>query len=78
MNVLATSIGEKSTERIFGWGKFDFDRNDEPYSGIASVYGQICRKIKDIQAEEKNEGDDLKSRIGSAIFNELKSEVVVF
>jgi histidine kinase len=60
---------------IFVHGKFHFNNRDEPYSGIADAFGEICRTIMIAQGSGEEKEGDLMSDIGNAILSELGSEV---
>eukprot|EP00980_Cylindrotheca_fusiformis_P025746 scaffold14558_cov137-Cylindrotheca_fusiformis.AAC.11 len=68
---------EKETNRetggIYVEGKFDFKASNEPYSGIASAFGQVCKRILDRQNQSNKGatvGDDSTS-FGSRLSDTL-------
>eukprot|EP00980_Cylindrotheca_fusiformis_P027443 scaffold20461_cov117-Cylindrotheca_fusiformis.AAC.6 len=50
---------------IYVEGKFDSNANDEPYLGVASAFGQMCRRILDRQDKSRKNGHP--SRFGSPL-----------
>eukprot|EP00980_Cylindrotheca_fusiformis_P027453 scaffold20461_cov117-Cylindrotheca_fusiformis.AAC.16 len=61
---LAKQIGDRN-DGIYVEGKFDFNASNEPYSGITSAFGQICKKIlnnkQDQTSNDVTKGDRLMS-----------------
>ncbi|CAJ1943341.1 unnamed protein product [Cylindrotheca closterium] len=49
---------------MFVVGKFDFQSCDEPYSGIAAAFNEICRSMKNHSIEKKKRSSSLKEEAG--------------
>lgn len=62
---------------LFVKGKFDLNDSDEPYSGIASAFGQICvaLRVKQVQEEGEEEKREFSNTIGRELSSELGSDV---
>jgi predicted ATPase len=73
-NTLVEST-DRITSAICGRGKFDLNNRDEPYSGIASAFGEIFRMIATRQGSGEEKADDSAKDIGHTISSELGSEV---
>ena len=71
--------GNMNKNSIFVSGKFDFTNRDEPYSGIAEAFGEMCRTImilqKDEQQEENKGEGGVATEIGRRILSELGNEI---
>eukprot|EP00980_Cylindrotheca_fusiformis_P027450 scaffold20461_cov117-Cylindrotheca_fusiformis.AAC.13 len=58
---LKNEIVGRTAEGIYVEGKFDSNASDEPYSGISSAFGQICKRILERQDQSRKNaypGDD--------------------
>eukprot|EP00980_Cylindrotheca_fusiformis_P027454 scaffold20461_cov117-Cylindrotheca_fusiformis.AAC.17 len=70
---LETEINGR-TEGIYVEGKFGSNANDEPYSAIASAFGQMCKRIlverKNRSRKNRYPGDE-SLRFGSCLFSAL-------
>jgi predicted ATPase len=60
---------------IFATGKFDLNKRDAPYAGIAAAFGDIYQKIKNEYSCYKESKDVPLSEIGEATLSELGSEI---
>ncbi|KAL3934179.1 MAG: hypothetical protein SGBAC_010045 [Bacillariaceae sp.] len=63
-------------------GKFDMHKRDEPYSGIANAFANLCRAVRDeaLSKESKSEDSEDCTRMrnaGDAIVSEFGSEVAL-
>jgi hypothetical protein len=48
---------------------------DQPYSGIADAFSEVCRRSKDIHSIRKDSVDDHIVKIGVALVSELGYDV---
>lgn len=76
-STLANQLEEKVCDLengIFVRGKFDLSNRNRPYSGIAEAFGEVCRRLKDIQngrdetsngLNENNVSDALVAGLGN-------------
>mmetsp|Transcript_42708 Transcript_42708/g.103293 ORF Transcript_42708/g.103293 Transcript_42708/m.103293 type:complete len:1107 (-) Transcript_42708:45-3365(-) len=62
---------ERTTDGMFVVGKFDQNKADEPYSGIAKAFGEICERIQAL--DDRN----LVSEIAKSIVDNLGDDVVL-
>mmetsp|Transcript_27698 Transcript_27698/g.67404 ORF Transcript_27698/g.67404 Transcript_27698/m.67404 type:complete len:1151 (-) Transcript_27698:2621-6073(-) len=86
-SMLASSLKpsvEKSGSGFFVRGKFDLNRVDEPYSAVASAFGDLCHQIKSAcdggnttsRTKSGRKGDpNVLKTLGDSIVKELGSEI---
>jgi len=58
-----------TTRGVFVSGKYAFSSIDEPYSGVAQAFGELCNKLKEYCAPQ------VISRIGKTIRDSMQEEV---
>ena len=62
---------------MIAFGKFDLNDSEQPYSGIAAAYGEICREIRNARTVKRKEGQngtklsDFEDMMSSYIGSEL-------
>lgn len=74
-HTMKKTVIETSKSVIFVQGKFDLNRQDDPYHGVAAAFGEICRAInKSPQVDKVMEDESMILDIGQVILSELATE----
>eukprot|EP00980_Cylindrotheca_fusiformis_P012102 scaffold2923_cov121-Cylindrotheca_fusiformis.AAC.12 len=58
---------QRTTTGIYVEGKFDLNASDEPYSGIASAFGKMCKSVLKKQGHQPNKNTGFGSRLSAAL-----------
>ena len=74
-SLVSTLEKQVSHGGVYVQGKFDLLSNDVPYSGIATAFGALCKKIKNNLGSNESwiDGDDLLTRLGKELSSNLGS-----